>query len=305
MGVNLCVAVTDGDWFDFLRRKPDLKEVNFWKPSGKRFRALEPGELFLFKLKAHRGDRIVGGGVFTHESTMPCSLAWDAFGEANGADSMLRLRELIAQNRPPGVPTSINSDIGCRILTTPFFFDEEDWIPAPNWARSIVGVKRYSTDDADGRGLWYAVHDRLARTRAPLLDEEAVRFGAPQLIRPRLGQGAFRALVTDVYGRRCAVTQERTLPVLEAAHIRPYSEGGAHDERNGLLLRRDVHTLFDRGYVTVTPEHEFVASRRIEEDFGNGRHYRDMQGKIRVPGAVLQQPDPELLSWHNENCFLG
>lgn len=52
------------------------------------------------------------------------------------------------------------------------------------------------------------------------------RFGAPHLIRPRLGQGAFRVLVTDVYGRKCAVTGERTLPALEAAHIRPYAEGG-------------------------------------------------------------------------------
>ena len=101
------------------------------------------------------------------------------------------------------------------------------------------------------------------------------------------------------------MTGERTLPVLEAAHIRPYSEGGVHDERNGLLLRGDVHTLFDRGYVTVTPEHKFVASRRIREEFENGRHYYDLEGKIEVPSSVLQQPDPALLAWHNENRFLG
>jgi putative restriction endonuclease len=40
-------------------------------------------------------------------------------------------------------------------------------------------------------------------------------------VQPRLGQGAFRLLVTDAYQRRCAVTGERTLPVLDAAHIRP------------------------------------------------------------------------------------
>ena len=303
MGVRIVVAVTDGDWFDFLRKKPDLAEVNFWKPSGQNFKALEPGELFLFKLKAPR-NLIVGGGVFAHASTMPCWLAWDAFGEANGADSLFRLHDLIARNRSGG-PTSVNSDIGCRILTAPFFFEERDWMPAPNWARNIVGVKKYSTDEADGRWLWDAVHERLDRMRVPLLDEETARFGAPQLIRPRLGQGAFRALITDAYGRRCAVTRERTLPVLEAAHIRPYSEGGGHEERNGLLLRRDIHTLFDRGYVTVTPDHEFVASSRIREDFENGRHYYDMQGEIKVPTSALHRPAPALLTWHNENCFLG
>lgn len=66
----------------------------------------------------------------------------------------------------------------------------------------------------------------------------------PQIVRPRLGQGAFRIVVTDTYERRCAVTGERTLPVLEAAHIKSYADGGAHDITNGLLLRSDLHTLF-------------------------------------------------------------
>ena len=58
-------------------------------------------------------------------------------------------------------------------------------------------------------------------------------------------------------------TRERTLPALEAAHIRPYAEGGDHDARNGLLLRRDIHSLFDAGYVTVTPDHHFEVTGRI------------------------------------------
>ena len=52
MGINLVVAVTDDDWFEMLRRKPDLKEVNFWSPSPKNFHALQQGEFFLFKLHA-------------------------------------------------------------------------------------------------------------------------------------------------------------------------------------------------------------------------------------------------------------
>jgi predicted restriction endonuclease len=60
--------------------------------------------------------------------------------------------------------------------------------------------------------------------------------------------------VTDAYGRSCAVTREHSLPVLEAAHIRPCAQAGAHDVRNGLLLRSDLHRLFDIGYVTVTPD---------------------------------------------------
>jgi hypothetical protein len=50
MAINLIIAVTDDDWFEMLRRRPDIGEVNFWAPSGASFRALQPGELFLFKL---------------------------------------------------------------------------------------------------------------------------------------------------------------------------------------------------------------------------------------------------------------
>jgi len=78
-------------------------------------------------------------------------------------------------------------------------------------------------------------------------------------------------IVTDAYERRCAITGERTLPVLEAAHIKPYSSGGPHEPENGLLLRSDLHTLFDQGYVTVDAHQlKVVVSSRIREEFENG-----------------------------------
>jgi putative restriction endonuclease len=304
MGINLVVAVTDDDWFEMLRRQADLSEVNFWAPSGANFRALRPGELFLFKLHAPR-NFIVGGGIFTYANALPCSLAWEAFREANGAWSAQEMRERIAQYRR--TPPDDRSDfaIGCRILTQPFFFEESQWIPVPaSWSANIVSFKKYSTDEADGQALWNAVTERIALSSVDA--EPADRYGAPHLVTPRLGQGAFRVLVTDVYHRRCAVTQERTLPALEAAHIRPYSEGGEHSASNGLLLRRDLHSLFDSGYVTVTPDLKFEVSRRIKEEFDNGKHYYALHGQgIDVPDLAGQHPNPAALSWHNEQVFKG
>src|SRR5260370_42428872 len=98
MGVNLVIAVTDGDWFEMLRQQPNLGEVNFWAPSAGNFRALQPGEMFLFKLHAPR-NVIVGGGIFAYANTLPCSLAWTAFGEANGARSAQEVRARIARYR--------------------------------------------------------------------------------------------------------------------------------------------------------------------------------------------------------------
>ena len=306
MGINLVVAVTDSDWFEMLRQQPGLGEVNFWAPSATNFRALQPGELFLFKLHAPR-KVIVGGGIFAYANVLPCSLAWGAFGEANGAHSAQDMRERLARYRRMDPRDRSDFEIGCRILTQPFFFEEQDWIPAPpSWSRNIVSIKTYNTGEPEGLALWEAVSSRLNRPQLAAMGEESSRFGGPRLIRPRLGQGAFRVLVTDIYQRRCAVTRERTLPALEAAHIRPYADGGAHEARNGLLLRRDIHSLFDAGYVTVTPDLRFEVSRRIKEEFENGRDYYALHGcPVRAPQDDQQHPDPVALGWHNENSFLG
>jgi len=306
MAISLVIAVTDGDWFDMLRQQPNLTEVNFWAPSAAKFRALQAGEMFLFKLHAPR-NVIVGGGIFAYANSLPCSLAWEAFREANGARSAQEMRARIARYRRADSGDRSDFEIGCRILTQPFFFDEGDWIPVPaSWAPNIVSFKTYSTGDADGLAIWDAVNERLRRPAFPGMAQDQARFGEPQLIRPRLGQGAFRVLVTDSYNRRCAITQERTLPALEAAHIRPYGDGGEHEARNGLLLRRDIHSLFDAGYVTVTPDLRFEVSRCIKEEFENGRHYYELHGKpIAAPADALRRPDLEALRWHNEHAYRG
>ena len=306
MGINLVIAVTDGDWFDMLRQQPNLDEVNFWAPSATNFRALQPGEMFLFKLHAPR-NVIVGGGIFTYANVLPCSLVWEAFKKANGARSEQEMRTRIVKYRHADPGDRNDFDVGCRILTQPFFFVERDWIPVPaSWSRNIVSFKTYNTDNDEGLNLWEAVNDRLYKSQMAGMLEVRERFGEPHLIHPRLGQGAFRVLVTDIYRRRCAVTQERTLPALEAAHIRPYGDGGTHEARNGLLLRRDIHSLFDAGYVTVTPDLRFEVSRRIREEFDNGKLYYALHGgKIDAPSDIGRRPDPTALTWHNEHCFRG
>jgi putative restriction endonuclease len=121
---------------------------------------------------------------------------------------------------------------------------------------------------------------------------------------PRLGQGAFRVIVTDVYQRQCALTNSHVLHVLDAAHIRPYADGGSHNPSNGLLLRQDVHTLFDRGYLTVSPDYHVEVSRRLKDEFDNGKEYYALQGKtILLPGNPAFRPSTEQLVWHNENRY--
>jgi putative restriction endonuclease len=113
-------------------------------------------------------------------------------------------------------------------------------------------------------------------------------------------------LVTEAYERRCAVTGERTLPVLEAAHIKPYADSGPHLISNGLLLRSDFHILFDDGYVTVTEDLRLEVSKRIREEFENGREYYRYRGKplTVLPASIGERPSKDFIRWHNERVFL-
>lgn len=307
------VGVTDRKWFRYLReRKPD--EVNFWKPSGGTFKALQPGDLFLFKLHAPH-NVIAGGGFFVRFQQLPSSLAWEVFGENNGCDSLGQLRDRVSlyTGQRASDPT-----IGCVILTSPFFFEEKDWIDVSNhWSPNIVQGKGYQTTEALGGTIWKAVRERLERLDlSDAVNEDALgwlpeptrrRFGDEVLVKPRLGQGGFRLIVTDAYERRCSISGERTLPVLEAAHVRPYAEEGPHSPDNGLLLRSDMHILFDRGYLTVTPSFDIEVSGRIREEFDNGRDYYKFHGKKlhHLPKQSSERPAQKYLEWHNVNKFKG
>ena len=306
--VAIFVGVTDQDWFDYLSAN-DPDEVNFWAPSGRnQFRALQPGELFLFKLHAPK-NFIVGGGVFSNASNIPLSLAWEAFGTKNGAPTLNDMRKRVLRYRSGEVFADSRADpaIGCRILTSPFFWPESLWIPIPeSWSKNIVVGRRYDTSETEGARLWDAVIERAALPGSAEHHLSIDRYGTPTLVRPRLGQGAFRVLVTDAYERRCAVSGERTLPILDAAHIRSYADGGSHEGSNGLLMRTDIHKLFDLGYVTVDEDQRFVVSHRLKADFDNGKHYYELHGgEVRAPRSPNARPSPDALRWHRENRFLG
>ncbi len=304
--MNIFVGVTDKNWYKQL--KSDMvDEVNFWNPGASSFRALQENELFLFKL--HYPDNcIVGGGFFVRFSLLPPFLAWQAFGTKNGTRSYSELLSRIERYRGRD-RISETMQIGCTVLTEPFWFDEQDWIPAPEWSPSIVKGKTYSTDTETGKRLYEDVLDRIPRaiTASNVLEAAvgAERY-TESMTKHRLGQGGFRVLVTDAYQRRCAITGEKTLPVLEAAHIMPYSEEGPHLVTNGLLLKSDFHTLFDDGYITLTKDYKIEVSHRLHDDYGNGKDYYKFHGKdLLILPEQQQRPDPKFIEWHNEHIYLG
>ena len=305
--MKIYVGVTDNEWFRFLRSLPDVDEVNFWQPGGThQFRALQVGEPFLFKLHAPE-NFITGGGFYTHTSLLPTSLAWEAFGEKNGATSLDEVRRRVEKYRRTQTDPHQDYTVGCIILQDPFFFDDRDFIPVPDdFYPNIVQGKGYDTTAENGRALWEAVRIRLQVPQRNQVADPAPMYGEPALVRQRLGQGAFRVLVIDTYERRCAITREKALPALEAAHIRPVAQEGKHRLDNGLLLRSDIHRLFDSGYVTVTPDHKFRASPKLKEEFHNGEEYFQLQdNKLWLPSNPTDRPNREFLEWHSDTVFRG
>jgi putative restriction endonuclease len=308
------LGVTDNSWYSFLAAE-NREDVNFWKPGGvAAFKAIPQGFPFLFKLKSPYN--VIGGlGFFSSHSFLPLSVAWDVFGRGNGCDSFAALHRMIsAYRKNDGNP---NPTIGCIVLTNPIFFDRQDWIKPPdNWSNSIMQGKTYSTDEEIGQDLWAKVELLLdkylysmaeAKKNQLMVEEPSAQYGNSVLTKVRLGQAAFRVLVTDAYERKCAISSEKTLPVLEAVHIKAYAQSGPHLISNALLLRSDLHKLFDSGYLTITKDLRVEVSRRIKEEFHNGREYYKYHGDsiLNLPPRIQDRPDPGFIQWHNEHVFVG
>lgn len=310
------IANTHHGWFDFLAQKRFWPEVNFWTPSDYYTFHGQPGSPFFFRLLAPRN--VIGGfGYVQRYARLPEWLAWECFGEGNGSPSLedmsTRLAEIRAKSDIKGRSTL--KQIGCIILADAVFFPPDMWVPQPgDWKKANLRYEGYSLTEGEGKRIWDQCLPAAALLGAGTAAGEAnvvppaaeERYGEPMLIRPRLGQGGFRVAVTDAYARACAVTGEHSLPALEAAHIRPFSKEGPHRISNGLLLRSDLHRLFDKGYLTVSPDCHLEVSRRLKEDFDNGKSYYPLHGHVvSVPKRAADRPDAELLGWHNERVFLG
>jgi|SRR6185437_13803564 len=306
------VAVTDSGWYEFLSRHP-MQEVNFWTPSDRRRFSAPEFSPFFFKLKApHRA--IAGFGYFARWSPLPSWLAWECFGQGNGCGTLAELESRLAaiRARIKHRLTSGPANIGCILLVEPTFFPRDAWVQQPrDWHDRTVSSEAYDLTVGEGRRIWVECQERAGVLAVPSAGLPQVagpagpRYGAPLVTVPRLGQGTFRISVLDAYERSCAVTGEHSLPALDAAHIRSYEKDGPHEVRNGLLLRADLHRLFDKGYITVTPDLHLDVSPRLRADYHNGRTYYPMHGQaLRAPSSMQDRPSPEFLAWHHENVFL-
>ncbi len=307
--MKVYVAVTDFDWYTYLASRPLVREGNFWRPYGSRgFKVLRPGEPFLFKTKAPL-NTIVGGAIYEGFVSLNISRAWEFFGEGNGVPSVEALIRRISKITGETPDRIGDREIGCVLLRDLLFFPENEQWPRPStFSANVVQGKSfiYPGEDPIVDAVAKRILDRDDwRTGASEnIENQESMYGIPRLVAPRLGQGGFKAFVQEAYARQCAITRHQILPTLQAAHILPVSEGGQHRVDNGLLLRSDVHTLFDRGYLGVDDHYRLLVSSRLRTEFGNGEEFYSMEGQnIAVPSSTTNRPSAEFLSWHQQKVF--
>ena len=117
----------------------------------------------------------------------------------------------------------------------------------------------------------------------------------------RLGQPKFRKALLNAYDRQCAITGCGVAEVLEAAHIEPYSMRGLNKVTNGLLLRADLHTLFDLGLIAIDEKYRLLVSKWLDQS-----PYADLRGQtLRLPDVAAHRPSPAALKEHREASKAG
>ena len=121
-----------------------------------------------------------------------------------------------------------------------------------------------------------------------------------RMIANRKGQPAFRATLLNAYGRRCAISDCDVVDVLEAAHICPYQGPDTNKVVNGILLRADIHTLFDLGLIAIDHRSmEVLVHKSIESSEYHKFHGR----KLRIPLDSMKSPSRKALKFHFDNSF--
>ena len=137
----------------------------------------------------------------------------------------------------------------------------------------------------------------IDRVAAFLSKDDRRRLGS-RLAAVREGQPAFRASLIAAYEGRCAITATSVIRVLEAAHISPYRGAHSNDVSNGILLRSNLHTLFDSHQLAITPQFEIELDPALQ-----GTSYWDFAGqKLRLPSKHTESPNAEALRRHRAAC---
>lgn len=307
---NLYVGITDIDWFNFLQSNQNKlgDYINFWTPSTTVFKALAPGELFLFKLHNKKNTiengEIVGGGIFRNYQVMNIDQAWNKFGIGNGYSSISQIKTKINNYKRK---SDVNKNlIGYIVIEKPFFLNRNEWIQPPiDWSDRIVKGKTYSQSSSVGKELFMSVitYNSYFKDKNIIenVENEAPIDGKERevYIKARVNQGIFKDRLLKRYSK-CCICGVHDQSLLVASHIKPWSKSEANeklDVNNGLLLCPNHDTLFDKGYISFNDDGNIIISNQLDN---NDRFFMNVNENMKLSST---EGLTKYLKYHRNNIF--
>lgn len=297
---RLAISPTDEDWFNLLKSNNHLNRINYWTPTPWNLKKLMPGDRLYFMLKAP--IRKIGGyaEVVKYEN-MSINQAWNTYGLGNG---VVGLEELIFRtSKYKGKRTNQKNDdqnpvIGCIELKEAVFFNPKEYLTPKDLGVSFPNqVVKISYFHGDFPNLGEEIPD--LPTSSFSLVESANKKQKLREVNQRVGQEGFRKAIYKAYDDRCAITGESCKDLLQAAHIQPYKDENSNHVQNGILLRIDLHRLFDTGLITIDTNYRI----RFSSIFQSKEYLKYDGKKIRLPLHKQQCPSIQALEYNNKYKF--
>ncbi len=292
------IAPTDNTWFQFLRDTELNSFVNFWTPTPWNIKKLNQGERWYFLLKSP--IRQLGGfGEFYEYKNLTTNEAWKEFGKRNGcvdkAQFINRIQNYIDKNSESfgGKSIDVNTyQIGCIVLVNCQYWDEEKYLRPEDFqidfAAQVVKYKYFDQYDPftiqiDGSHNFNLVNEP--------------REDFKREVSQRKGQSEFKGKILKAYENKCCITGEACPELLEAAHLQSYLTESSNHIQNGVLLRVDLHRLYDSGLLFIDSHYIVHISSLIQSIT-----YQQYNGqRISLPDNPNSYPSKESLELKRPN----
>lgn len=274
---------------------------------------------------------------FKYGDKQTWQMAVEAVRALGGTATIDQVEQYLAERNPLFKPTNVRPDLDLVAVNA---FGRANW-SANQKPRVVNGsnpldllfveersVRTYTFYDPEIHGIWeLAVVPGDTKLRPRRLDIQPTEMEVDALrdelengdefdpnddtdartrtlgaIARRQGQATFRMALLKAYDRRCAFTGCDVEQTLEAAHIRPYLGERTNVVVNGILLRSDLHTLFDLRLVRINPnDMKIEISSKVKGD-----HYSAMTGMtMSLPSKNSERPSEAALTWHWNACALN
>ena len=293
------VVITDFDWLANLKRDYCYDIVNLWTPTPWKLRRLNDKSLVYFLSKKMYGRKICGFGKFVAYHEFSIDDAWNKFGKANGVTSyeefIKRVKKYTEANSQEGFKGNSHI-IGCLLLTKVVLFDEDQMVEpeAYGWSIPLQVIKCKYVEEGSRNSIAFRNKHLDSFVLVKGVDRKQILNDAKN----RVGQLQFREVLLEAYSHACCICGEKTVEVLEAAHIQEYRSKKSNHVQNGLLLRRDFHRLFDLGLITVTEDYSVRVSKYLTSEY----YWTFNDRMISLP-IENQRPSIEALRWHTNYIF--